>query len=92
MGVQRKDYNENDLWIKLCIFQHESAFHFQSGVPKPGVFWVLSPHFFGLTAPTFWRDLKMGAGEGAQQKLGGLEKSLVGKKGHQKKLSLRQKV
>ena len=33
------------------------------------------------TPPTFWRDLKMGVREGAQQKLGGgVEKFLGGKK------------
>ena len=24
---------------------------------------VNTPHFFGLTTPTFWRELEMGAGE-----------------------------
>ena len=52
-----------------------------AGMPKPGVFWVLTPpNFFGFTTPTFWRYLRMGAGEGVQQKLGGLEKNLEGKK------------
>ena len=44
-----------------------------TGVPKPGVFWVLAP-------PTFWRDLKMGVREGAQQKLGGRVEKNLGKK------------
>ena len=50
------------------------------GAEAGGILGVNTPHFFGLSTPTFWRDLKMGAGEGAQQKLGGLEKNLGGKK------------
>ena len=33
------------------------------GAEAGGILGVNTPHFFGLTTPTFWRDLKMGAGE-----------------------------
>ena len=33
------------------------------GAEAGGILGVNAPHFFGLTTPTFWRDLKMGAGE-----------------------------
>ena len=38
-------------------------------MPKPGVFWVLTP-------PTFWRTQKMEVREGGQKKLG--EGNLLG--------------
>ena len=48
------------------------------GAEAGGILGVNTPYFFGLTLPpppTFWRDLKMGVREGAQQKVrGGREK------------------
>ena len=38
------------------------------GAEAGGILGVNTPHFFGLTTPTFWRGLKMGVREGAQQK------------------------
>ena len=54
-------YEHLSLRIIMYLVKYKSV---QSGVPKPGVFWVLTPlTFLGLQPPTFWRDLKMGAGE-----------------------------
>ena len=50
------------------------------GAEAGGILGVKTPHFFGLTTPTFWRDLETGVREGAQQKLGGPDKNLGGKK------------
>ena len=33
------------------------------GAEAGGILGVNTPHFFGLITPTFWTDLKMGAGE-----------------------------
>ena len=38
---------------------HYTVYTIHSGVPKPGVFWVLTP-------PTFWGALEMGVREGAR--------------------------
>ena len=42
-----------------CILYHLITYMHTAG----GILGVNTPHFFGLTTPTFWRDLKMGAGE-----------------------------
>ena len=49
-------------------------------VPKPGVFWVLTPPLFWAYNPHFLEGLKNGSWREAQQKLGELEKNLGGKK------------
>ena len=38
------------------------------GAEAGGILGVNTPHFFGLTPPTFWRALKTGVREGARQK------------------------
>ena len=50
------------------------------GVPKPGVFWVLTPPLFWAYNPHFLEGLKNGSWREAQQKLGELEKNLGGNK------------
>ena len=50
------------------------------GAEAGGILGVNTPHLFGLTTPTFWRVLKMGVREGTQQKFGGPEKNVGGKK------------
>ena len=47
------------------------------GADAGGILGVNTPHFFGLTPPTFCRDLKMGVRGGAQQKLGGGGKKIL---------------
>ena len=51
---QRKSYS-----TKACFKGLSKA----RGAEAGGIFGVNTPHFFGLTTPTFWRDLKMGSGE-----------------------------
>ena len=71
------------LTLTLTVFQAivvPAPIHVSRGAEAWDILGVNTPHFFGLTTPTFWRDLKMGVREGAQQKLGGNEKDLGGKK------------
>ena len=59
--------------------QYSALYYTLRGAEAGGILGASIPHFFGLTPPTFWRDLKMGGREGVQQKLLGVEKNLGGK-------------
>ena len=43
---------------------HKNTLGMHRGAEAGGILGVNTPHFFGLTPPTFWRDLKMGVREG----------------------------
>ena len=50
------------------------------GAEAGGILGVNTPHFFGLTPPTFWKDLKMGPRDReSAARIGGREKFLGGK-------------
>ena len=55
------------LYICECVYYAlhcMSAYIYVSrGAEAGGILGVNTPHSFRLTTPTFWRDLKMGAGE-----------------------------
>ena len=51
----------------LCIFGcfFLACMHIHRGAEAGGILGVNTPHFFGLTTPTFWRDIKTEVREGA---------------------------
>ena len=52
--------NQHIMYTYYSILQ---SLTLHGGAEVGGILGVNTPHFFGLTTPTFWRELKMGAGE-----------------------------
>ena len=56
-------YSDKLYIIQYVIYIHKYVIYTVRGAEAGGILGVNTPHFFGLSNPTFWKDLKMGAGE-----------------------------